>query len=150
MIGRLAIVFACFERRSVRYVVIGGIAAVLHGVPRATFDVDVLIEPSRENAAALLDALREAGFGTADLITADALLEREIVVFSDRVRIDVLTSTPGLAFADAWRDKETVEHAGARFFLVSKAHLIASKLAAGRPKDLDDVKMLQVSGPAKS
>ncbi len=49
MINRLHDVFASFQKHKVKYVVIGGIAAVLHGVPRATFDLDILIEASRDN-----------------------------------------------------------------------------------------------------
>ena len=41
MLNRLRDVFASFQKHDVRYVVIGGIAAVLHGVPRATFDIDL-------------------------------------------------------------------------------------------------------------
>ena len=58
-------VFASFQKRKVKYLVIGGIAAVLHGVPRATFDLDILIEASADNAQRLLDALIEANFATA-------------------------------------------------------------------------------------
>lgn len=48
MLNQLKGVFASFQQHNVRYVVIGGIAAVLHGVPRATFDLDLLIEPTPE------------------------------------------------------------------------------------------------------
>ena len=47
MLNRLQAVFESFEAHGVEYVVIGGIAAVLHGVPRATFDLDILIEAPR-------------------------------------------------------------------------------------------------------
>ncbi len=67
MLNRLQGVFASFQSHDVRYVVIGGIAAVLHGVPRATFDLDVLIEASLDNATRLLAALEAADFGTATL-----------------------------------------------------------------------------------
>lgn len=50
MLNRLLDVFASFQKHNVRYLVIGGIAAVLHGVPRATFDLDILIEASPDNA----------------------------------------------------------------------------------------------------
>jgi hypothetical protein len=50
MLNRLLDVFASFQRHKVKYLVIGGIAAVLHGVPRATFDLDILIEASSDNA----------------------------------------------------------------------------------------------------
>ena len=54
MLDRLADVFKSFQEREVRYVVIGGIAAVLHGVPRATFDLDILIDSTPDNAHRLL------------------------------------------------------------------------------------------------
>jgi hypothetical protein len=98
-------VFASFQKHKVRYLVIGGIAAVLHGVPRATFDLDILIEASSDNAQQLLDALIEANFATATLITADELLAHEITIFRDRVRIDVQTSTPGIKFEEACGNK---------------------------------------------
>lgn len=79
-----------------RYVVIGGIAAILPGVPRSTLDLDILIEATPENARSLLDAFLDAGLGTASLITPEGLLANEITVFNDRVRIDIQTSTPGL------------------------------------------------------
>ena len=49
MLDQLQSVFASFQKNDVKYLVIGGIAAVLYGVPRATFDLDVLIEPTKDN-----------------------------------------------------------------------------------------------------
>lgn len=144
MLNRLQDVFASFESHEVRYVVIGGIAAVLHGIPRATFDLDLLIEATPSNAERLLQALRSAGLGTAALIDAQGLLANEITVFSDRVRIDVQTSTPGLSFEEAWRQREVMSYRGQRFFVASRRDLIASKRAAGRPQDLEDVKLLEL------
>ena len=48
MLDRLGDVFKSLRDHEVRYVVIGGIAAVLHGVPRATMDLDLLIEASSD------------------------------------------------------------------------------------------------------
>ncbi|HYR78291.1 MAG TPA: hypothetical protein VEM96_20945 [Pyrinomonadaceae bacterium] len=105
MLDQLQSVFASFQRNDVKYLVIGGIAAVLYGVPRATFDLDVLIEPSEENASRLLNAMMEAGLGTASLTSSDDLLSTEITIFTDRIRLDVLTSTPGIVFAKAWQHR---------------------------------------------
>lgn len=146
MINRLVDVFASFERRSVNYIVIGGIAAVLHGVPRATFDLDLLIEATPENACLLLAALDEAGFATASLTSPDDLLAHEITIFQDRVRIDVQTSTPGLSFEWAWPRRVEMSYQGQKFNVVSKEDLIASKRGAGRAKDLEDVRLLELSG----
>jgi hypothetical protein len=152
MLNRLKDVFASLQQHDVRYVVIGGIAAVLHGVPRATFDLDLLIEPTPDNTERLLKALLAAGLGTAALTDAEDVLANEITVFRDRVRIDVQTRTPGLTFADAWQRRETMQYDGQVFHVACRADLIASKRAAGRAVDLEDVRLLELSGsdPAES
>jgi len=151
MLNRLQDVFRSFQQHDVKYVVIGGIASVLHGVPRATFDVDILIEATPENAQRLLDALLDAGLGTASLTSVPDLLANEITIFKDRVRIDVQTSTPGVCFADAWANRKTVTYQGQEFFILSKEDLVASKRAAGRDVDLEDVRLLELpeSGDAE-
>ena len=146
MLNRLQAVFASFHARDCRYLVLGGIAAVLYGVPRATFDLDILIEASPDNAGRLLEALMEAQMGTAALITPEELLANEITVFNDRVRVDVQTSTPGLDFESAWRRRVTMHYQGQAFYVVSREDLIASKRAAGRRVDLEDVRILERSG----
>lgn len=142
MLNRLQCVFESLKKQDVKYVVLGGIAAVLYGVPRATFDLDILIEATHENAERLLAAFREAGLGTAELISARELLENEITVFKDRVRIDVQTSTPGLLFRDAWKHKKIMTYKGGDFYIVTRDDLVASKEAAGRDVDLEDVRLL--------
>jgi len=144
MLHQLQDVFASFQKHNVRYVVIGGIAAVLYGVPRATFDLDILIEATFENAQRLLESFIEAKLGTALLIEPDELLKHEITIFKDRVRIDVQTSTPGLIFDAAWQKRETMEYRGQTFYVVSLYDLIASKRAAARKIDLEDVELLEL------
>lgn len=144
MINRLQGAFRSFQKNDVRYVVIGGIAAVLHGVPRATFDLDILIEASEDNAARLLKALTEAGFGTAELTTVEGILSNDITIFQDLARIDVQTHTPGITFEEAWERRVTMKFQGQPLFVVCKEHLIASKRAAGRPVDLEDVRLLEM------
>jgi hypothetical protein len=115
MLNRLKDVFASFQKHEVKYIVIGGIASVLYGVPRATFDLDILIEATPENTQRLLDALIDAGMGTASLTNVQEILSNEITIFKDRVRIDVQTSTPGLTFQDAWAHRNTLEYHGQSF-----------------------------------
>lgn len=144
MLNQLEGVFASLQKKEVKYVVIGGIAAVLHGVPRATFDLDILIEASPANAHKLLGALEEAGLGSASQINAKELLDNEITIFEDKVRIDVQTSTPGLQFESAWKNRITMSYNGQNFQVVSKQDLIKSKRAAGREVDLEDVRLLEL------
>jgi uncharacterized nucleotidyltransferase DUF6036 len=142
MLDQLQTVFASFQKNDVRYLVIGGIAAVLYGVPRATFDLDILIEPTKENAQKLLNALAQIGFGTAEMTSAEEIVGTEITIFTDRVRLDVQTMTPGLAFEDAWLRRVTMNYKGQKFDVVSLADLIQSKTASGREVDLEDVRIL--------
>ena len=148
MLNRLQDVFRSFRQYDVKYVVIGGIASILHGVPRATFDLDILIEATPENARRLIDALLEAGLATASLTNPDDVLANEITVFRDRVRVDVQTSTPGISFADAWCHRKTVTYQGQEFFILSKQDLIASKRAAGRAVDIEDARLLELPDDA--
>jgi hypothetical protein len=142
MLDQLQTVFASFQKNDVKYVVIGGIAAVLYGVPRATFDLDILIESSVENAQRLLDALAEIGYGTAAMTSAQQIVATEITIFTDRIRLDVQTSTPGLVFENAWKERVTMTYQGQNFEVVSFSDLIKSKTAAGREVDLEDVRTL--------
>jgi len=144
MLNRLQGVFSSLESNEVRYVVIGGIAAVLYGVPRATLDLDILIEATAENAARLLKSFEEAGLGTVSLTTAKDLLDHEIIVFEDWVRIDVQTRTPGIQFDQAWKNREVMEYQGQKFYVASRKDLIASKRASGRAVDLEDVRLLEL------
>jgi hypothetical protein len=143
MLDQLQSVFASFQRNDVKYLVIGGIAAVLYGVPRATFDLDVLIEPTAENTQRLLKAMIEAGLGTASLTTVQDLLSKEITIFTDRVRLDVQTLTPGISFEQAWARRVTMNYKGQTLEVVSLPDLIASKRASGRDVDLEDVRVLE-------
>lgn len=147
MLDRLADVFASLHAREVKYLTVGGIAAVLHGVPRATFDLDLLIDPTPANVRHMLDAFLDAGLGTAALITPEEVLANEITVFKDRVRVDVLTSAPGLEFASAWARRQVMRYQNRDFFVVSREDLIASKRAAGRDVDLEDLRALEAAGP---
>jgi hypothetical protein len=144
MLNRLKRVFESFQKHEVRYLVIGGIASILYGVPRATFDLDILIESTPDNAQRLLDSLSNAGLGTASLTDVKELLSNEITVFKDWVRIDVQTATPGLNFQEAWKHKEIMTFQGQSFYVASKKDLISSKRASGREIDLEDVRLLEL------
>jgi len=144
MLNQLKGVFSSLQKHDVKYVVIGGIAAVLHGVPRATFDLDILIEATPDNVQKLLDAFMDAGLGTASLVSTEELLAHEITIFKDRVRIDVQTSTPGINFSEASKNCKTMTFQEQVFYVLSKGDLIASKRAAGRKIDLEDVYLLEL------
>ena len=142
MLDQFRDVFKSFQNRDVKYVVIGGIAAILYGVPRNTVDLDILIEATEANAEQLLLSLRENNFGTAYLTDAVGVLNNEISIFRDWVRLDVQTSTPGLKFEDAWEHRNTMQYLGQEFQVASLDDLLSSKMSAAREIDLNDVSIL--------
>jgi hypothetical protein len=91
MLNRLRDVFKSFQCHDVKYMVIGGIAAILRGVPRATFDMDILIEATAANTKRLLNALLDAGLGSASLTTVeDAQANAEFECWRVPVRFDII------------------------------------------------------------
>ena len=78
------------------------------------------------------------------MTTADDVLANEITIFKDRVRIDVQTRTPGITFAGAWQRRQTIAYHGQEFSILAKDDLITAKRAAGRPVDLEDVRILEL------
>ena len=70
------------------------------------------------------------------------IIDTEITIFTDRIRLDVQTSTPGILFEDAWLRRATMTVKGQEFNVLSFADLVQSKTAAGREVDLEDVRIL--------
>lgn len=135
--------YRSLNRNHVRYLLIGGMAAVLYGSPRVTKDTDIFIKADIENTERLLKALREINFGTAHLTTPQKIIKNEVNIFKDYIRLDVLTKIKGIKFEDTWQRRKAKRIKGVRIFLIDIDDLIISKQAAGRSLDLQDVKILR-------
>ena len=145
MITRSRALFASLEKHQVKYVVIGGVAVILHGVPRMTGDIDLFIAATRDNIQRMLSVLQTLGYETADLVTPDGLAAVKLLMFENGIKVDIMLEIPGLDFATAWANKLVLHIDGQEFYLVAKADLIAAKRAAGRRRDLEDVAALTAS-----
>ena len=135
-----------FNAADVRYLVVGGYAVFFHGQPRYTKDLDVWVEPSAENAARVMKALRQFGAPLHDLSESD--LSAPGITFqmgNAPNRIDVLTDVASLAFEQAWSNRVEGRYGQQRMWLLSRADLITNKKAVGRPQDLEDVRLLERS-----
>lgn len=130
----------------VRYLIVGGHAFAYHARPRATKDLDVLLERTPANARRALKAL-SAFFGGATLsFTLEDLLNPKLVLQLGvaPVRIDLLSDIPGCpSFEAAWKNRVTAKFGDATAFYLSYAHLMDAKKAAGRPQDLADLAVLE-------
>lgn len=126
------------------YLVIGAFAVSAHGFARATEDLDIWVRPTPENAERVMTAIKRFGAPLHDLKTVD--LHSQDVVFQIGIapqRIDFLTTIEAIDFDDAWPDRMVVEYDGQKYPVLSIRHLIINKRAAGRDKDLLDVKRLE-------
>src|SRR2546430_17501792 len=84
-------VCAALNRSGAKYLVIDGVACILHGYARTTEDVDILIERTEANAGRVLAALARVGYGLASELAAAQRLERPSTVIADGTALDVLT-----------------------------------------------------------
>ncbi len=133
-----------------RFLLVGGHAVGLHGLPRATKDFDLWIEASPDNAARVLRALRAFGAPLAGLSERDlATPGNGFRMGSPPFRIELLTTVSGLAFDEVWPRREVHDLDGVRCPVLARADLVVNKRAAGRPQDLADVDALERSRAAQ-
>ena len=125
-----------------RYLVIGGIACILHGYVRATTDLDVLIERSPDNAERVLEGLAKTGYGFAREWTAKELLTRPITVIGDDPAVDVFTVAWTVKYEDAVRRAASAEVEGVVIPFIGLDDLIATK-RTGWLQDAADIEVLE-------
>jgi predicted nucleotidyltransferase len=140
---RIARVCGVLNGAGVRYVLIGGAAANLHGVVRATKDIDVLIEATVDNAARALEALaRGLTFGIAAELDAREVARAPFTIVGDTPRVDLLTVAWSVRYPEAADSARDVEVEGVSVPLAAIPVLIQSK-GAGRLRDLADIEELR-------
>jgi hypothetical protein len=133
-----------FTAADVRFLVVGAYALALYGRPRATGDLDVWVEPTPDNATRVMGALAEFGAPMTEINQGD--FARPGGVYEIGVapgRIDILTDSTGLTFAEAWADRVRHPFGEVVVDFIGRASLIRNKRALGRPKDLGDIEGMQ-------
>jgi len=138
----------------VRYLVVGGYAVSLHAEPRATKDLDILVDPAPDNAVALFRAL--AAFGAPLEGTTPESFIQPGSFFRMGVppmMVDILPNIAGINFQEAWgrRVQAAIDpQTGLNAHFISAADLMAAKLASGRAQDLADAEALRAAQQTKA
>jgi hypothetical protein len=142
---------SCLTSHGVKFLIVGAHALAVHGRPRATADIDVLVEPSKANAKKLGAALHAFGFEQYAAAAAEhfAAPERMATLGHEPVRIDILSSITGVSFRDAWKGRVSVRIDDMDLAVLGLDELKRAKRAAGRPKDLLDLALLEEATPKK-
>lgn len=124
----------------VKYLLVGGYAVAFHGYIRTTNDIDVWVPRSRENAARVVAALAEFGFGTPDLKPELFLDPDQIVRLGiEPLRIEVTTTIDGVSFDQCYERRIETVLDGVPVVIIDLNDLQINKRASGRRKDLIDV-----------
>jgi hypothetical protein len=146
-------VLTAMESSGADYVWIGLSAASVHGATLASYDFDFFVRPEVPHLDRVRQSLGKAGFvdSMASVHSANVIATGSSLSFSDPYGgpvVDVLVEISGPSFEDVWRDSVVREFQGLRVRIASLRHIVASKLAADRPKDREAIQRLRLDFPA--
>ena len=131
----------------VEYLIVGGYALAVHGHPRYTGDLDFWIGHAPDNAARVLAALQQFGFGALGITLDDLSTPGQVIQLGyPPARIDLLTSIDGVDFRQARERQQVVQIGGIDLPFISLEDFKANKRASGRLKDLADLESLGETG----
>ncbi|HQN65264.1 MAG TPA: hypothetical protein PK372_08425 [Rugosibacter sp.] len=150
--------FSKLQQHDVRYLLIGGLAVSLHGVERATMDIDITVAMKEENLSHLIACAESLNLKPVMPVPLSSLkniallkqwhLEKNMQAFALRtdelagVTLDVLLFTP-LNFDEMQSRAVHFDVGGVKIPVASIDDLIAMKRAAGRAIDLSDIVHLE-------
>ncbi|MEK7269539.1 MAG: DUF6036 family nucleotidyltransferase [Planctomycetota bacterium] len=139
------------NERSARYVVIGATAFPVHGYARSTLDIDLFIEPTEGNARRVREALAAFGYDMADVSLED-LLTKKLLIRQYALETDIHPFVKGVTFEEVWRGRVEDRLGKTPAAFAGLDDLIRMKEAAGRPKDMEDLRVLRklkAGGPSE-
>lgn len=136
-----------FRSHRVEFVVVGAYALALHGHPRNTGDIDLLVRPTEENASRIMAALTDFGFGAVGLSVPDFCHPDQVVQLGNApMRIGILTSITGVAWEEAWQGSEVGRLGSEQVRFLGREQYMANKRATGRLQDRVDLETMESVG----
>jgi len=124
--------------------VVGAFALAFHSEPRFTGDIDLLIRRTLDNADRVVDALKAFSFASLGITSDDLLSEGNVIQLGIRPnRIDLLNFLSGVDAEAVWRKRIAGDLDGVPVFYIDLESFQKNKLAAGRDKDLEDLRRLR-------
>jgi predicted nucleotidyltransferase len=129
------------KENKVRFVIIGATAFPVYGYSRTTLDIDIFIEAKLPNVEKTRRALSDFGYDMTD-ITVEDLLTKKVLVREYPVETDIHPFVEGATFDAVWARKVKAKLGKTFVWFASLDDLIKMKKAAGRAKDIEDLKYL--------
>jgi hypothetical protein len=139
---------ALLNSEKIDYLLVGGYAVSYHGYPRPTGDLDVWVDSQPDSAARLISVLSKFGFAGPG-VTPELFLTpgRVVRMGVPPVRIEIINKVSGLDFSASYPHRVEAVLDGVPVRIIAREDLIVNKTAAGRDKDLNDLKHLEGRGP---
>lgn len=110
-------------------------------------DIDLLVNPTPDNAERILAALGDFGFGSLGLKSKDFQAPDQVIQLGvPPVRIDILTSLSGITWNEAYQGKKPGSYGDVPVFFIGKTEYVKNKKAIGRKKDAADIEALEENG----
>ncbi len=131
------------EIRGALYLVVGGFAVILAGLPRTTGDLDLVIETSPENEAKVYAALATLPDGCVRELEAGDVAKYKVVRVADEILVDLMASASGIDYEEASKSMVIHEIDGVKIPFASPELLYRMKVRAGREKDRGDIYFLK-------
>ena len=149
--------FRSLSEKKVRYLICGGLAVNIYGIPRMTADIDIILDFTKDNIEKFEKTINSFHYKALipmplvsmmdDSTRLKMVREKNLIAYSyyntvnNIMNIDVLVDAP-LKFEDMWKNKTTRKIENTEIYIVSVDHLIKLKEYAGRVQDKQDVIML--------
>lgn len=135
--------FRVLNACKIKYLVVGGYAAIYHTVPRFTKDMDVWISPDANAPDTIFRALKKFGAPLRGF-RPDDFLDKKLIyqIGVPPVRIDIMMSVPGLEFQPAWKNRKRDKYGRTSIWLLGREDIMQAKRTSRRPQDLIDLKKL--------
>lgn len=133
-----------FNRNHVEYILVGGMAVILHGYVRTTGDMDIWVKKTAVNYDKVVKAFTDFGMPVFDM-TKEKFLGIQFDVWSfgrEPVKIEIMTEVKGLNFDEAFSLALIYKQDDFEIRYLHIKSLLDAKRAAGRYKDLDDIEQL--------
>jgi hypothetical protein len=142
LFAEAAALFAALDSAGIPYAVAGAVALAAHGVPRATTDIDLLIEPQDLGRACAVARGRGFVFEALPMRFGDGMEVQRLtrIEGEEALTVDYLLVNENLQAV--WAGRERIETGLGPLWVVSRQGLIQMKTWAGRDRDLVDVRRL--------
>jgi hypothetical protein len=139
----------CLDNQSLPYMIIGGQAVLLYGEPRLTRDIDITLGVDIKGLDRLLNAIQELSLKPLPPDIDGFVRETMVLPTLDEntgIRVDFIFSyTP--YETNAIKRANTVAILGQKLAFASPEDLVIHKIFAGRPRDLEDVRIILIKNP---